>query len=76
MKALGYISANEKVEQTTLQALDDSAHQKPPDNVNEMHVKILRCNDLKSRQHGNQLTPNALYLRQMVYMKYNIRILT
>lgn len=55
MKALGYISANEKVEQVTLQALDESAHQKPPDNVNDLHVKILRCNDVKSRQPGNFL---------------------
>lgn len=54
MKALGYISANEKVEQTTLQALDESARLKPSDNVNQLHVKIVRCNSLKSRQVGKR----------------------
>lgn len=52
MKALGYISANEKVDQTNLQALDESAHTKPPDNVNQLHVKLIRCKDVKSRQAG------------------------
>lgn len=53
MKALGYISANEKVDQTNLQALDESAHMKPPDNVNQLHVKLIRCKDVKSRQAGH-----------------------
>jgi len=52
MKALGYISANEKGELTTLQALDETAHQKPEDNINQLHIKIVRMTDLKSRQAG------------------------
>lgn len=56
MKALGYISANEKMEQTSLQALDETANQKPPDNVNQLHIKIIQCNDINSRQSGKRET--------------------
>ena len=52
MKALGYISTNERGEQTTLQALDDKAHLKPPDNVNQLHVKLVRASNVHSRQPG------------------------
>lgn len=52
MKALGYISTNDRGEQTTLQALDEKAHLKPPDNVNQLHVKIIRAGDVHSRQTG------------------------
>lgn len=55
MKALGYISANEKMEQTSLQALDETANQKPPDNVNQLHIKIIQCNDINSRQSGKRV---------------------
>ena len=61
MKALGYIGANERGEQTTLQALDDKAHLKPPDNVNQLHVKVVRASDVHSRQTGECTAVSLLY---------------
>lgn len=60
MKALGYISTNEKGEQTTLQALDDQAHLKPPDNVNQLHVKVVRAGNIHSRQTGKSIIVGLL----------------
>ncbi|XP_067934908.1 protein fantom-like [Watersipora subatra] len=61
MKALGYISSNERGEQTTLKALDDKAHLKPPDNVNQLHVKVIRASNVHSRQADVQPCPYCVY---------------
>lgn len=51
-KALGYIMTNERLVTQALEALDEVAAMRPPDNVNEMHVKVIRCSKLQSRRQS------------------------
>ena len=51
-KALGYLMANERMASQAIQALDESAAQRPPDNVNELHVKVVRCSKLQPRRQS------------------------
>ncbi|XP_060079479.1 protein fantom-like isoform X2 [Ylistrum balloti] len=60
-KALGYVTSNEKAATEALQALDETAVKRPADNVNELHVKILRCANLKPRREHVQPSPYVIY---------------
>ncbi len=60
-KALGYLDSNIRTSEQALQALDESAAQRPPDNVNELHVKIIRCHQLQGRRDGVQPSPYCVY---------------
>ncbi|XP_059142176.1 protein fantom-like [Physella acuta] len=60
-KALGYIMTNQRLANQALEALDDIAAQRPPSNVNEMHVKIIRCSRLIPRRKNVQPSPYCAY---------------
>ncbi|XP_035828549.1 protein fantom isoform X2 [Aplysia californica] len=60
-KALGYIMANERMATQALEALDETAAQRPPDNVNEMHIKVIRCSKLQPRRQNVQPSPYCAY---------------
>ncbi|XP_076449555.1 protein fantom-like isoform X2 [Babylonia areolata] len=60
-KALGYLSANERQMKENLQALDEEAARRPMDNVNELHIKIIKCSKLKSRRPDVQPSPYCVY---------------
>ncbi|BFZ12751.1 hypothetical protein BsWGS_15789 [Bradybaena similaris] len=60
-KALGYIMTNERLVTQALEALDEVAAMRPPDNVNEMHVKVIRCSKLQSRRLNVQPSPYCAY---------------
>lgn len=47
---MGYVMSNQKAAADALQALDENAAMRPKDNINELHIKIVRCTGLKSRQ--------------------------
>ncbi|XP_062566792.1 protein fantom-like [Saccostrea cucullata] len=60
-KALGYVMSNQKAATEALQALDENAAMRPKDNINELHIKIVRCSGLKSRQPNIQPSPYCVY---------------
>ncbi|XP_069113817.1 protein fantom-like isoform X2 [Argopecten irradians] len=60
-KALGYVTSNEKAATEALHALDETAAKRPADNVNELHVKIIRCANLKPRRENVQPSPYCIY---------------
>lgn len=60
-KALGYLTANQIGAADTLQALDENAQRRPMDNVNELHMKIVRCAKLKARRPDVQPSPYCVY---------------
>ena len=41
--ALGYMTTNIRARDQALEALDEVAAKRPPDNVNELHNKLIRC---------------------------------
>lgn len=47
---MGYVMTNQKAAADALHALDENAAMRPKDNINELHIKIVRCSDLKSRR--------------------------
>ena len=51
-KALGYMSTNMRAADEALQAMDEEAARRPPDNVNELHIKLIRCSGLKARRES------------------------
>ena len=51
-KALGYLDTNQRAAGEALKALDEAAAMRPPDNVNELHIKVIRCSKLKARRGG------------------------
>ena len=55
MKALGYINSNRKAAEEALEVMDKEAAMKPPDNINEIHIKVIRCSGLKARREGNKM---------------------
>ncbi|XP_036370791.1 protein fantom-like isoform X2 [Octopus sinensis] len=61
IKALGYISSNDRSAKQALKALDSLADQRPDGNINELHVKILRCTNLTSRRKDVQPSPYCVY---------------
>ncbi|XP_046328973.2 protein fantom-like isoform X2 [Haliotis rufescens] len=60
-KALGYITTNQHATQQALQALDEQAAQRPMDNVNELHIKLMKCTGIKSRRKNVQPSPYCVY---------------
>ncbi|XP_052231915.1 protein fantom-like isoform X2 [Dreissena polymorpha] len=60
-KALGYMTTNIRAADQALQALDDEAARRPPDNVNELHIKLIRCTHLKARRDNVQPSPYCVY---------------
>ncbi|KAK3603408.1 hypothetical protein CHS0354_009388 [Potamilus streckersoni] len=60
-KALGYMASNMRATDQALQALDETAALRPKDNVNELHIKIIRCSGLKSRREHIQPSPYCVY---------------
>ncbi|XP_078365018.1 protein fantom-like isoform X2 [Oculina patagonica] len=56
-KALGYMNSG------AYKALEDAGHvpEKPPSDVNELDVHIIRCNGVKPRRQGIQPSPYAVY---------------
>lgn len=60
-KALGYIMTNERMASQALEALDETAAQRPPDNVNQLHVKVIRCHKLMCRRQNMQPSPYVAY---------------
>ncbi|GFN89784.1 protein fantom [Plakobranchus ocellatus] len=60
-KALGYIMTNERMASQALEALDETAAQRPPDNVNQLHVKVIRCHKLVCRRQNVQPSPYCAY---------------
>jgi protein fantom len=44
------MSTNIRAANESLQAMDEEAARRPPDNVNELHIKITRCSGLKARR--------------------------
>nr|KAG5707913.1 hypothetical protein BaRGS_031644 [Batillaria attramentaria] len=60
-KALGYLTANQMQATETLQALDETAARRPMENVNELHIKIIKCAKLKSRRTDVQPSPYCVY---------------
>ena len=51
-KALGYITSNQKLAEQALKVMDEEAALRPPDNINEIHIKIIRYSGLKARREG------------------------
>ena len=49
-KALGYMTSNIRGAEETLQAMDETAAKRPPDNVNELHIRLFKCTGLKPRR--------------------------
>ena len=39
-------------DQQALQAMDEVAAKRPPDNVNELHIRVIRCTGLKPRRES------------------------
>ncbi|XP_019629312.1 PREDICTED: protein fantom-like [Branchiostoma belcheri] len=60
-KALGYIAANERATQQALQVLDESTAPRAKDNVNDLHIRVVRCSDLTARRDGVQPSPYVVY---------------
>ncbi len=54
MKALGYISSNQRMAEEALEVMDKEAARRPPDNINEIHIKIIKCAALKPRREGEE----------------------
>ncbi len=52
-KALGYITMNQRATEQALELMDEEALQRPPDNINEITIKISRCMSLLARREGN-----------------------
>ena len=51
-KALGYITTNQRLDQQALEAMDVDAVRRPPDNVNELDLKLIKCSKVKARREG------------------------
>ncbi|XP_013398860.1 protein fantom isoform X4 [Lingula anatina] len=60
-KALGYIESNVRATETALKTLDDSSVNRAEDNVNELHVKVLKCTGVKARRGEVQPSPYVVY---------------
>lgn len=60
-KALGYVTTNIRATDQALEALDEAAAKRPPDNVNDLHIKLIRCTSLKPRRENVQPSPYCVY---------------
>ncbi|XP_071501124.1 protein fantom-like [Diadema antillarum] len=65
VKALGYMSSNQRKTQQALANLaktqEDAAVGERDENVNQLTVRVVRCNDIKARREGVQPNPYAVY---------------
>nr|XP_015224156.1 PREDICTED: protein fantom [Lepisosteus oculatus] len=64
IKALGYLSSNQRDVHQTQQALAAPPLLSPPlaeGNLNELHITVRRCNNLKARQPAVQPSPYVIY---------------
>ena len=46
------MTTNIRATDQALEALDEVAAKRPPDNVNELHIKLIRCSSLKPRRES------------------------
>lgn len=60
-KALGYINANNQSTMKALKALDEVAAMRPADNINQLHIKIIRCIGLQAHRKDVQPSPYCVY---------------
>ncbi|VDH99812.1 protein fantom [Mytilus galloprovincialis] len=61
-KALGYITTNKRAAEIAIEATDEVAMKRQQiDNINQIHIKIIRCNGLQSRRKGVQPSPYCVY---------------
>ncbi|XP_071959078.1 protein fantom-like [Antedon mediterranea] len=63
VKALGYMTSNQRSTQQAIQSLDEgSVTSRPGDqNINELCIRIIRCNGVKARRSGVQPSPYTVY---------------
>ncbi|XP_071824363.1 protein fantom-like isoform X2 [Apostichopus japonicus] len=64
VKALGYMSSNQRATQKALATLDQSESDVSGftgEAVNELVIKIIRCNNVKARNEGVQPNPYSVY---------------
>ena len=54
MKAMGYMTSNQRATQDAISTLDQAQGDTSTrdENLNEITIKIVRCNDLKARREG------------------------
>ncbi|CAH1779675.1 unnamed protein product [Owenia fusiformis] len=60
-KALGYLATNLRTTEQALEALDETAAQRPSDNVNQLQIKVIRCAGIKARRKDVQPSPYCVY---------------
>ncbi|KAG1692944.1 Protein fantom [Nymphon striatum] len=60
-KALGYIAVNRNTTRSALSILNDGKEEEKDDHVNELHVKIIRCNNLKPILENHQPSAYCVY---------------
>ncbi|XP_074644933.1 protein fantom-like isoform X2 [Tubulanus polymorphus] len=64
-KALGYLTSNQQQQQLIdskqQTALDETANQRPEDGVNQLHINVIRCRDVRARREAMQPSPYAVY---------------
>ena len=58
---MGYIASNVQATDQALQALDDDAAQRPHDNINQLHIKVIKCGDLIARREGRSGMSGVTY---------------
>ena len=52
---------NQRTTEQALELMDEEALQRPPDNINEITIKISRCMSLLARREGNDV--HLLYVK-------------
>ena len=60
-KALGYIDSNARTTEQALQAMDEQAARRPPDNVNQVTIKLTSCSALQPRRDSIQPSAYCVY---------------
>ena len=61
-KALGYVTTNKRAAEIAIEATDEVAMKRQQiDNINQIHIKIIRCCDIQSRRRGVQPAPYCVY---------------
>lgn len=60
-KALGYIMANNQNKVKVPKAMDEVAAMRPADNINQLHIKIIRCIGLNTYRKDVPPSPYCVY---------------
>lgn len=60
-KALGYIDSNLRGTEQVLEALDEEVAKRPPDNINQLRIKLSRCTGVQARRENVQPSPFCVY---------------